>query len=380
MPRTKKSKSAVEEFRYYSYDAIDKLNATYNIIVGQRANGKTYGMLKKIVDAYIDNGLPSAYVRRLEEQIKQTKIDYMFDTLCDYINKKTKGKYNSVTYRMRAFYLIKNEILADGSVKRLYKDSKPFCRTYALATMENNKGADAGAVRYICFDEFITRLYYLPNEFVLFENMLSSIIRNRDGVQIYMLGNTVNMYCPYFDDMGIRDVKTMDQGTINYYKVGKTATTIAVEYCAMSKASDKVAKYYAFDNPQLDMITTGAWEIASYRHSPPHLHQYDIIISFFVVFNDEIIQGDIYNYKEYPIIFFHKKTTPLKNPDQDIIYYPEIYDGNPLHMVTLSGGVTKAQKLIEMLIKSNRTFYSDNTCGELVNNWLKIAMFPKILK
>lgn len=374
MPR-KKSQN-----EYYSYANIDKLKATYNIIIGQRANGKTYGMLKKILDAYIDKGLPSAYVRRLDEQIKTTVIAHLFNELSPYIAKKTNGNYNGVTYWMHAFYLVKNDILADGSVKRQNKDSKPFCRAYALNTMENSKGADAGKIRYICFDEFMTRKFYLANEFVVFQNLLSSLIRNREGVQIYMLANTVNKYCPYFKDMGLKSVDTMEQGTINLYTVGKTDTTIAVEYCDTVKVSEKVAKYYAFDNPQLDMITSGAWEIALYRHSPPELHKYDIIISFFVVFDDKLIQGDIYNYKDYPIIFWHPKTTPLKNPDQDIIYYPEIYDGNPLHMVTLSGGVTKAQKLIEMLIKSNRTFYSDNTCGELVNNWLKIAMFPKILK
>lgn len=378
MARTKKS--AATDFTYYSYDKIDKLKATYNLIIGQRSNGKTYGMLKKILNAYITNGTPSAYVRRLDEQIKPTQIDFLFNPLISYIEEKTNGKYNGVSYRLRGFYLIKNETLPEGSTKRVAKDTKPFCRTYAINTAETTKGADAGEIRYVCFDEFMTRQYYLANEFIMFQNLLSSIIRNRDGVQIYMLANTVNKYCPYFKDMGLKDVGEMEQGTINLYTVGKTKTTIAVEYCSMSESSKKVSKYYAFDNPQLDMITSGAWEIALYRHSPPSLHEYDIIISFFIVYSDKIVQGDIYNYKEYPIIFFHPKTTELQHPEKDIIYYEDIYDGNPLHMMTLTGGQTKAQKLIEFLIKSNRTFYSDNSTGELVNNWLKFALYPKILK
>lgn len=365
---------------YYSYKKIDGLHATYNLIIGQRSNGKTYGMLKKIVDEYIKTGTPSAYVRRLDEQIKPTQLEDLFNPLIEYIAERTKDKYNGVSYWRNRYYMIKNETLPDGSTKRVAKDSKPFCRTYAINTAETTKGADAGKVRYVCFDEFMTRKYYLANEFIMFQNLLSSIIRNRDGVQIYMLANTVNKYCPYFKDMGLKDVADMEQGSINLYSVGKTKTTIAVEYCSMSKASEKVSKYYAFDNPQLDMITSGAWEIALYRHSPPSLHEYDIIKSFFIVYSDKIVQGDIYNYKDYPIIFFHPKTTELQHPERDIIYYEDIYDGNPLHMMTLAGGQTKAQKLIEYLIKSNRTFYSDNTCGELVNNWLKFALYPKILK
>ena len=34
---------------YYSPESIDKLDATYNLIYGQRSNGKTYAICRKIV-------------------------------------------------------------------------------------------------------------------------------------------------------------------------------------------------------------------------------------------------------------------------------------------------------------------------------------------
>lgn len=374
-----KINSLKEEFKYYSYDEIDKCNATYNLIIGQRSNGKTFGMLKKIIDEYLATGTPSAYIRRLDEQIKPTYISFLFNPLSDYLREKTNGKYTGFDYRLRAFYFMREETDGSGRTTKT-KDKTPFCRTYSINTHDTSKGADAGKVRYVVFDEFITRQYYLSNEFVMFQNVLSSIIRNRDGVQIYMLANTVNKYCPYFADMGIKDVADMEQGTINLYTVGKTKTTIAVEYCAPNQTSQKVSKYFAFDNPQLNMITDGSWEIALYRHAPPQLNNYPIMLSFFIVYHDKIVQGDIYLYKQYPIIFYHPKTTQLQHPERDIIYYEEMYDGNPLHMMTISGGLTRAQKLIEQLIKTNRTFYSDNSTGELVNNWLKFALIPGLLK
>ena len=32
--------------KYYSLDAIKKKNATYNVIFGERSNGKTYALLQ----------------------------------------------------------------------------------------------------------------------------------------------------------------------------------------------------------------------------------------------------------------------------------------------------------------------------------------------
>ena len=58
----------------------------------------------------------------------------------------------------------------------------------------------------ILFDEFITRSMYLPDEFVIFTNVLSTIIRDRNNVKIFMCGNTVNKYCPYYKEMGLNNV------------------------------------------------------------------------------------------------------------------------------------------------------------------------------
>lgn len=377
MPRKKADKA---DSGFYSYADIDKLDAVYNLVIGQRSNGKTYGMLKKILDGYIDDKIPSAYVRREKEEIVKGNVGFIFDVLSGYISERTKDKYNGITYISHAWYLCKFATDQSGEEKKIAQDRTPFCRAYAISTADKTKGADPGAVKYIVFDEFITRRYYLTNEFILFQNLLSSIIRNRDGVKIYMLGNTVNKYCPYFADMGLHDIADMDAGTIDLYVVGRSKTKIAVEYCATAKSTKKVSKYFAFDNPQLTMITTGAWEIALYRHPPDGVGDCEIVRSFFVVFSGKTVQGDIYIYQDYPIIVFHPKTTPLKHPEKDIIYYPDSYDGNPLHQVALSGGVTRAQRLIEQLIKTQKTFYSDNTTGEFVNNWLKSALMPKLIK
>lgn len=363
------------DFDFYSYDAIDKIPATYKIIMGQRSNGKTYGWCRKVLCEYLKSGLPSAYIRRLDKQIEVKMLGNLFSPHTEWVEKESKGKWNAFVYRSHAFYLARYETLENGQVKKMAQDKTAFCHTYALNTAETSKGADNGRVSSVCFDEFMTRAYYLQNEFVLFQNVLSSILRGRSGATIYMLANTVNKYCPYFKDMGLSRVSTQKQGTIDTYKMGKSNLKIAVEYCSMmDMSSTKAAEYYAFDNPQLKMITDGSWEIALYRHAPPELSSYRVIYTFFILFDEKIVQGDIHMYKGYPIIFFHEKTTPIKDFDRVVVYVQDTMDGNPLHQIDLRVAPTKAQKIILDLLHHQKTFFADNQTGEIVNNWLKFTL------
>ena len=50
--------------KYYSLSAIKKKNATYNLIIGERSNGKTYALLTQCVKDYLKDGSQFALVRR----------------------------------------------------------------------------------------------------------------------------------------------------------------------------------------------------------------------------------------------------------------------------------------------------------------------------
>ncbi|MBO5671441.1 MAG: phage DNA encapsidation protein [Clostridia bacterium] len=361
----------VELSPYYDYTSILKQKATYNLIIGQRSNGKTFGWCRLVLDQYLNGGLPSAYLRRRDEMIKPTNIEHLFDPHLDYIEKYSDHKWNGVVYRNRGFFLCRYEETQTGSRVKVDQDPNFFCRCYAISTAETTKGQDVGELWSIAFDEFVTRDFYLANEFILFQNLLSSLIRDRDGTIIFMLANTVSKFCPYFREMGITKIHSMQQGTIDVYQIGQTKTKIAVEYCATAGNSKKVSKYFAFDNPELRMISTGAWEIALYRHAPEQLSEAQLIFIFFVIFDSQTIQGNIYMYKGYPIIFYHPKTTPIQDPEQCVIYREDTLDGNPLHQIQLRNCPTKPQQLIFDLIRQQKTFYADNECGEVVANWLK---------
>lgn len=356
----------MEENQYYNYDKIDALNATYNLIYGQRGNGKTYGACRKIIKSYVKEGKPSAYIRRLDEMIKPMNIQSLFDPQLPFIEKITENEYNSVIYRSHGYYLAQFQ---DGV--KIKQDNKPFCRTYAINTTETTKGQDAGQVSYVVFDEFITRQFYLTNEFILFQNLLSSIIRNRSGVKIIMLANSVSKYCPYFQEMGLYKVKNQKQGTIDLYTMGKTQTRIAVEYCGESNVSENVSQYYCFENPEIEMITKGSWEISLYRHPPKGLAARQPELEFFIVFDEQVTAGRIYLYEDNPIIIFSPKTTEIKDPDEHIIYFDKTDSPNPLHQTVLNCEHTRGHALILSLLKQHKTYFATNEVGEIINSWLK---------
>ena len=355
---------------YYSSKEIDALDATYNLIYGQRSNGKTYCICRKILDAYFNEDLPSAYIRRLDEMIKPKNIQELFSPHLDYIIEKTEGRYNAIFYRSNAFYLCTYK---DG--EKIGQDKNPFCRTYSINTAETTKGQDAGRVKYVVFDEFITRQFYLNNEFILWQNILSSIIRNREA-KIYMLANTVSKYCPYFREMGLNRVKDQVQGTIDLYTMGKSETKIAVEYAEQAAATKNVEKYFCFDNPELEMITAGSWEIALYRHIPAGVGNLRPELSFYISFDGVTLRGGLYILNDAPLLTISRRYKEIKEPENQIIYSDSLDDPpdpNPLHQTDITATTTRAHEVILSLIRQHKTYFADNEDGETFSNWLKFA-------
>lgn len=347
--------------KYYSSKKIRAYKALYNMIIGQRSNGKTYDWCDTVLHNYKERGERCAYIRRYDIEILPKNIKTLFEP--HDIEKIFNGKWNSTVYKSRGFYLC---LKVDGEI--VFTDDVPFCDTYALNTWEASKGADRGEVTEILFDEFMTRKIYLYNEFVLFTQLLSSIIRDRDTAVITMIANTVNKYCPYFKEMGITNIEKMNPGSIDLYTYGESGLTVAVEYCETSKNTKKVSKYYAFDNPQLKMITSGEWEIALYPHCPFSVVAKDIIARFYVHFNKKYLAGDICSFPDENVIFilWHEHTG--HTPTKEDIMFVEQYDGYYTHAVGLNN-TNELFQLASSLIKSQQEFYSTNEVGEIVRNW-----------
>lgn len=356
--------------KYYSLNKINKKNATYNVIFGERSNGKTYATLKQALENYFNDGSQFAYIRRWSVDVQPKRMNNLFNAIIEdgYLEKLSGGKFTAIFYRTGRFYLC----TYNDKGKPIYNEEDIIGYAFSLSENEHNKANSYPRVTNIIFDEFLTNKIYLPDEFMLFMNTVSTIVRQRTNVKIYMLGNTVNKFCPYFKEMGLTNILTMKQGSIDVYTYGETKLKVAVEYADSKKKFKKNNFYFAFNNPKLKMITGGAWELNIYPHAPVKWLPKNIMFTYFIDFNDSLYQCEIINKDDNVFTYIHEKTTPIKNPDKDIIY---TLDYNP--KINYNSNILKPlndyQNKITWFFTHDRVYYQDNNVGDAINNYLKIC-------
>lgn len=364
-----------EPMKFYSLEEIKSKNATYNMIYGERSNGKSYSVLDEILKNYCKTGQQGAIIRRYHEDFRGKRGASIFAPLVQnrLVIDYTQGEWTGIFYYSGRWFLSKED--ENG---KIIKQEDPFCYAFALTDTEHDKSTSYPNVTTILFDEFLTRSGYLPDEFVLFMNTLSTIIRYRDDVKIYMLGNTVNRYCPYFDEMGLKHIRNQQKGTIDVYSYGESGLTVAVEYADSPVKKKPSDKYFAFDNPKLEMITGGAWEIALYPHCPVKFKPKDIKFRFFIKFEETLLQCEVVMFDKYNFIFIHEKTTELKHPEKDLIFDTEY---NPLYNYgrKLTTPANKIQKKIAEYFVNDKVFYQDNVVGEVVRNYFEWSKTDRLL-
>lgn len=357
-----------KKIKYYSLDKIKEKKATYNFIFGLRSNGKTYAVLKEGLLNYCKDKKQFALVRRWKEDFTGKRGQAMFSALIenDEIRKATKNEWDTVVYYASKWFLGKTQ--EDGSV---IKDDDPFCFGFALSDFEHDKSTTYPRITLICFDEAISRMGYLKDEFVIFINVVSTIIRSRTDCVIYLLGNTVNKYCPYFAEMGLKHIPKMQPGDIDVYTYGDSALRVAVEYAEPLKKGTKNNNdyFFAFDNPKLKMITTGAWEIDIYPHLPIKYRPKDVLFNFFLMFNGTLLHCEIIYAEGTVFTYVHEKTTPIKDEERDIIFTTEAKAGFNYRRNILKP-VDNLDKKILKFFRDYKVFYQNNEVGEVVRNYL----------
>ena len=353
--------------KFYSLKNILAKKAVYNVIFGERSNGKTYAVLKYGIENYASTGKQIAIVRRWQDDFVGKRGATMFDALVanGVVEQATDGEWSNVYYYGSRWFFSR----MDEEMNKRIVAEEPFAYGFSISSMEHDKSTSYPNITTVCFDEFLTRTAYLPDEFVLFMNVISTIVRHRTDVKVFMLGNTVNKYCPYFKEMGLTHIKDMKPGTIDLYHYGQSELTVAVEYTQANKQGKDSDLYFAFDNPKLSMITGGAWEIDIYPHCPVKFTPAEIEFIYFIQFSGELLQCEIVAHEDLLFTFIHRKTTELKHPDSELIYTTE-FNVRPNYRRKITKPVSDLEKKIVSFYLTDKVFYSDNEVGEIVRNYL----------
>lgn len=314
---------------FYSFDELDKTNAKYRIVVGERSNGKTYGFKKKCIENWLHNGKQFGLIRRFEDDVRPSRIQTYFSDMDDYLNEEFSKAYPQ--YKMVFMKAQQGKFTLYGYDDDDIKYEIGIIGYYfSLNTSTRSKGSQFPNITLIGFDEFMTNERELDNEFSRFLNIVSTIVRRRTDVTIYMMGNTVNRRSQLLNGMNI-NVTKLKQGEISmfytYHEDGSIANTIAVEYCRHYEISKESEAYYRFDNPKEAMIINGQWEVDDYpKFDIDEFYDKKILIGFifedssvrlygYVTNDNELLISDkrLYNICDYITLttnrsFFNRKT------------------------------------------------------------------------
>lgn len=349
---------------FYRLDEIKKKDAQYNILLGERANGKSGAVKEEAVRLGLKKkSICTALIRRFDEDIKQSVIASYFNDrfLCEIIEKESKGKYNYVTFYQRDFYFA--HIDENGKIEKGFA----FCKVFSIADDERYKSSTVEPdIEIIIFEEFTTNKTYLSNEVERFMNLCSTILRLNTG-RVYMIANKVSRVCPYFSEWCLKNIPKQKEGSIDVYEfedMQGTVVKIAVELCA-SPQHKKSGMFFGRVGKQID---GGSWECKEHPHLIGDLADYDILYSLTLKHLDFKFNICLLNHIEEEFLCVYIYPSSIKTHERII---SEEYSSNYLTTPTLLKS-NRAECLINDLFKRNKIVFPTNLIGEdfytVINN------------
>lgn len=242
---------ATSKLKFYSLNRIMATKSDVMLIIGQRGNGKTFSVCKYFITEYKRTRKRFCYIRRWADDIKGYRAEQLFQPLQKEIE-KIYGDGYTIQYYRHKYYLV-NE-----AGEKL--DIVGYC--LSLSEASHTKSVAFVDVGFILFDEFVQMAGEptLRDEMLKYENVLSTIIRSKTDVLIFLCANTVSKFSPYFVHYGI-DINKVNQGEIvtKEYPLDddKGVLRVSLEYCEYNEEIGKRSSKYTTSK----MITTGQWEI-----------------------------------------------------------------------------------------------------------------------
>lgn len=340
----------------YNIDNIDKKNARFNIIYGERSNGKSYQVKhKKAIEHYLKTGMRFILLRRYREEITSEKIEQYFNDVD--VRKITNDKYNCITMFRRALYFSFYDIEKNVTVK-----GEKIGYVVALSTEQNYAGASYLDVDNIIFEEFMSRSMYLPNENNKLMNFYATVDRKRLTTRLWLIGNTISRVCPYLNDWNIQHIVTRQkQGTIeviDYFNENDTIK-IAIEYCRNTGNSSGTI------GNNSKMINTGAWQSDPQPQLEKSKKCYNVLYRFGFQYENfkflcEFLQDKEETYKTCFFIY------PYYNDfDNDIIVFSDLVKIDKNWQRNIYNITINNNKLREFFsnFRENNIFFASDLCG-----------------
>lgn len=373
---------------YYSSEKIEKEKAHYNLIYGERSNGKSYDIKHKYgLEWFVNKNRNLFYsddiktddllnitgrfilVRRTAEQLKNERIESYFSD-CD-IRRITNGKYNIISVYRKEIYFSNYDV-----EKNIVKRGLKIGYAIPLSLEQNYAGSSFLDVDNIIVEEFMSRDEgYLRGEPTKLQNLYSTVDRKRGTTRVWLVGNTISRICPYLYEWGLIDmVKNQPQGNIitkdmsaGFDKIEnkEVFVKLALEFCESTGRTS-----FAFGDHS-EMLNTGVWQTDRQPTLINSFKDYTTIMKVGFEYSGFKYLGRLMSDDSSNLFWFISPFTKKEEfKDVMLIFSEKIHIENryqrDIYNVTLQN--TKLKNILNSTFKESMIFYSDDLTGTEFKN------------
>lgn len=168
-------------------------NKLFNIIVGNRGGGKSYGCKKIVIDNFINKHEQFGYIRRYKDDSKESTTEFFKDISLEYPDYEFKVDGKKFYMRLRC-----------EDEKTKWTDEDVCGYSFILSTANNKKSIPYPFITTLIFDEFLLETgfqKYVPDEPIKLLSLYETIARPstpHPRVVMFMLANAISVTNPYF--------------------------------------------------------------------------------------------------------------------------------------------------------------------------------------
>ena len=244
--------------------------SVFNMVVGARGTGKTYGLMRWMVE----HRYKFIYLRRLKTQLDS----------CAKITGNPFKRINLDTGNNIVPFV------SGGNVEFHYTDRNGDIAAVgvALSTVATVRGIDFSDYDYIVFDEAVAMIGEKPikNEFDAFMNFYETVNRNREligqtPVKVYLLGNANKLSNPYYTGWHFMKtaLKMINGKQMVYRTQDGTRLMILLQDSPISRAKADTAAYRNSSDGFISMALDNAFRTDATKIKSEPLKEYNHIVS-----------------------------------------------------------------------------------------------------
>lgn len=217
--------------KFYTLDRIQELDCDYNFIVSGRGPGKSTAIVNMLIDSFAKDGSEFVRIGRYDWECSRILMGMWFNEV-------------NVTHMHN---LLESHVTYQAGKWLAEDDNDPDIQRVMghLVTLNNQdtfKSASYDRVTNIVFEEFalLREQEYMVGEVEAFLSALSTIVRRRQNVKVWFIGNTLSKYNPYYEWLGIdidrMGIKPGDCRKFRCAGYGGHGSTVAFEFADMAES------------------------------------------------------------------------------------------------------------------------------------------------